>query len=146
LVLTYLQRRKTDRKCTGLTISLLRSPTLTGELNEVQAMGADRHYQASHKARAAERRHVRISVKVRRPGETWVKSAIADLSVSGFRLQSFMKLLPGGELWIMLPGFEGRRARVLWTRGHEAGCAFEHPLHPAILDHVVKLHEAANRA
>lgn len=114
--------------------------------NEAHTMGIDRPNQASQKARAAERRHVRISVKVRRPGETWVKSAIADLSVSGFRLQSFMKLLPGGELWIMLPSFEGRRARILWTRGHEAGCAFEQPLHPAILDHVVKLHEASVRA
>jgi hypothetical protein len=91
------------------------------------------------KGRAAERRHVLIGVKVRRPGEPWFTSRIADVSISGFRLQSFMKLSAGSELWVMLPGFEGRRAKVLWARGPEAGCAFERPLHPAILDHIVKI-------
>lgn len=88
--------------------------------------------------RMMERRHTVIAVRVRRPGETWFRSRITDVSVSGFRLNSFMKLDVGDSLWIMLPGFEGRRAHVLWTRAHEAGCAFDRPLHPAILDHVVK--------
>jgi hypothetical protein len=89
-------------------------------------------------AREAERRSVLIDVKVRRAGEPWFQSRIADLSIGGFRLQSFMRLPIGTDIWIMLPSFEGRRARILWTRGHEAGCAFEQPLHPAILDHVVR--------
>jgi hypothetical protein len=104
-------------------------------------MGAERQVDLDRKGRIAERRHVLIGVKVRRPGESWFTSRIADMSTSGFRLQSFMRLTPGSDLWIMLPGFEGRRARVLWTRAHEAGCAFERPLHPAILDHVVKISE-----
>jgi len=102
-------------------------------------MGAEPQSDPERKRRNAERRHVQIGVKVRRPGETWFSSHVADLSITGFRLQSFMKLRPGDDLWIMLPGFEGRRARVLWTRAHESGCAFERPLHPAILDHVVRL-------
>ncbi|ETI65046.1 pilus assembly protein PilZ [Sphingobium sp. C100] len=102
-------------------------------------MGAEPQIDHERKRRNAERRHVQIGVKVRRPGETWFSSHVADLSITGFRLQSFMKLRPGDDLWIMLPGFEGRRARVLWTRAHESGCAFERPLHPAILDHVVRL-------
>lgn len=102
-------------------------------------MSADRQTDVDRKARLAERSYVQIGVRFRRPGETWFSSRIADVSVTGFRLQSFMKLTCGSELWVMLPGFEGRRARVLWTRGHEAGCAFERPLHPAILDHIVKL-------
>lgn len=101
-------------------------------------MGAEQKQDLNRKGRSTERRHVLITVKVRRPGETWFASRIADVSTSGFRLQSFMRLHVGGDLWVMLPGFEGRRARVLWTRGHEAGCAFERPLHPAILDHVVR--------
>lgn len=102
-------------------------------------MGAEIQGNQGRRQRGAPRAHVQIAVKVRRPGETWFSSRIADLSISGFRLQSFMKLTVDNELWVMLPGFEGRRARVLWTRAHEAGCAFERPLHPAILDHVVKL-------
>lgn len=103
-------------------------------------MGAEYQIDVTRRnGRLAERCYVRVPVKVRRPGETWFKSYIADLSVNGFRLQSFMKLSDGDTLWVMLPGFEGRRAEVLWTRGHEAGCLFERPLHPAILDHIVKI-------
>ncbi|EQB09598.1 hypothetical protein L288_05440 [Sphingobium quisquiliarum P25] len=103
-------------------------------------MGAEFQIDVSrNEGRQAARRHLLVPVKVRRPGETWFRSKVADLSVTGFRLQSFMKLASGDSLWIMLPGFEGRRALVLWTRGHEAGCQFERPLHPAILDHIVRI-------
>lgn len=105
-------------------------------MSDLQIMGVDRKIQIDRRA-MAKRSRVRITVRVRRPGESWVSSVIADLSLTGFRLQSFMKLKSGSELWIMLPGFEGRRAIVLWTRAHEAGCAFERALHPAILDHVI---------
>lgn len=81
---------------------------------------------------------VLIGVKLRRAGETWFSSRVADLSIGGFRLQSFVKLEQGMELWIMLPGFEGRRATVLWAQNHEAGCVFERPLHPAIYDHIMR--------
>lgn len=102
-------------------------------------MGAEFQIERGrHDARLVERRLVVVPVKVRRPGETWFRSHVTDLSVTGFRLQSFMKLMAGDSLWIMLRGFEGRRAEVLWSHGHEAGCQFDRPLHPAILDHIVK--------
>jgi hypothetical protein len=84
------------------------------------------------------RRDVLIGVRLRRAGESWFNSRISDLSMTGFRLQSFLKLAPDTELWIMLPGFEGRRATVLWARDHEAGCRFERSLHPAIFEHIVR--------
>lgn len=105
-----------------------------------RAMNAERLSSSERTSRQAERSYVQIGVRVRRPGETWFNSRVMDLSLTGFRLQSFMKLTVGGDLWVMLPGFEGRRARVLWTCAHESGCAFERPLHPAILDHLVRLH------
>ncbi len=91
------------------------------------------------RGRPMDRQNVLIGVKLRRPGETWFTSRISDLSLGGFRLQSFVKLLPGMDLWIMLPGFAGRQAKVLWARNHEAGCTFERPLHPAIFEHVVRI-------
>ena len=89
--------------------------------------------------RLNDRHNVLIGVKLRRPGETWFTSRVTDLSVTGFRLQSFVKLSTGMELWVMLPGFEGRKSRVLWSRGHEAGCAFDRPLHQAIFEHIVRM-------
>lgn len=103
-----------------------------------RTIDAERQTGPDRKGRGAQRRPVSIGVRIRRPGENWFSSRISNLSLTGFRLQSFAKLNPGKELWIALPGFEGRRAIVLWTRAHEAGCAFDRPLHPAILDHVVK--------
>lgn len=89
------------------------------------------------------RHNVQIGVKMRRPGESWFSSRISDLSATGFRVQTFVKLKSGMDIWIMLPGFEGRRAEVMWVRDHEAGCNFERPLHPAIFDHIVKITTAA---
>lgn len=103
-------------------------------------MGAEFQTELKDKnLRFAERRELLVPVRIRRPSEPWFKSSIADLSTAGFRLQSFMKLSSGDSFWIMLPGFEGRRSQVLWTKGHEAGCRFERPLHPAILDHIIKV-------
>ncbi|MEO8724339.1 MAG: PilZ domain-containing protein [Sphingobium sp.] len=90
-------------------------------------------------SRNAHRQTVLIGVKLRLPGETWFTSRIADLSPTGFRLQSFVSLNPGMKIWIMFSGFEGRRANVIWTRAHEAGCVFETPLHTAIYDHIVRM-------
>ncbi|MGC4250309.1 MAG: PilZ domain-containing protein [Sphingobium sp.] len=99
---------------------------------------AERRTGPDRKERGAERQSVSINVRIRRPGENWFTSRITNLSLTGFRLQSFAKLNPGKELWIALPGFEGCRAVVLWTQAHESGCIFDRPLHPAILDHVIK--------
>lgn len=99
-------------------------------------MGVERQSDFDRKGRIAERRPVMIGVRIRRSGEPWFQSRVADLSLMGFRLQSFMKLTVGTNLWVMLPGFEARLAQVQWTRGHEAGCVFERALHPAILDHI----------
>ena len=73
-------------------------------------MGLERQTEYDRKGRAAERRHVQIGVKIRRPGETWFTSRITDVSVTGFRLQSFMKLTVGSDLM-----------GVLFTGGPKAG-------------------------
>lgn len=85
-----------------------------------------------------DRQAVLIGVRVRRKGESWFRSRITGLSLAGFRLLSFVKLQVGMELWVMFPGFEGRKARVLWVADHEAGCVFENQLHPAIYDHILR--------
>ncbi|MCB2013856.1 MAG: PilZ domain-containing protein [Sphingobium sp.] len=94
---------------------------------------------ADSSERGAGRHTVLIGVKLRRPGETWFTSRISSLSETGFCLQSFVSLKPGMTVWIMFSGFEGRRATVIWTRGHEAGCMFETPLHKAIFDHIMRV-------
>lgn len=89
--------------------------------------------------RKSQRHNVLIGVRLRRPGESWFASQISDLSEIGFQLHSHVALRPGMTVWIMFSGFEGRRATVMWTNGHETGCQFEAPLHRAILDHILRM-------
>ncbi len=95
------------------------------------------------------RRHNRtatlIGVKFRRKGESWFRTKVTDLSPAGFRLLSFVKLRVGMEVWVMFPGFDGRKARVSGVANHEAGCAFESQLHPAIFDHIIRTAEPVQR-
>lgn len=89
--------------------------------------------------RFSDRYNVLINVKLRRSGENWFNARVANLSPTGFRVQSFARLEMDSSLWIILPGFDSRAARVIWTREHEAGCQFERPLHPAIFDHILRM-------
>lgn len=89
--------------------------------------------------RSSDRHHLLIGVKLRRPGENWFNARLANLSPTGFRVQSFARLEQDSTIYIMLPGFDGRAAKVVWTREHEAGCQFERPLHPAIFDHILRV-------
>lgn len=96
-------------------------------------------------SRLVSRQQVLIGVKLRRRGESWFASRVTDISRDGFRLATFVKLEPGMDVWIMLPGFEGRRAKVTWVGHHEAGCTFEAPLHDAILDYIIRMSDPAAR-
>ena len=98
-----------------------------------------------HVSQLQDRQTVLIGVRVRRKGESWFKSRITDMSLSGFKLLSFVRLRIGMEVWVMFPGFEGRKATVVWTADHEAGCEFETALHPAIFDHIVRMSDPMAR-
>jgi hypothetical protein len=98
-----------------------------------------------HSSRLVARQDVLIGVKFRRRGESWFAARVTDISSEGFRLSSFARLDAGMAVWIMLPGFEGRGARVIWVGDHEVGCVFDTPLHPAILDYIVRMSDPAAR-
>lgn len=96
-------------------------------------------------SRLSARQRVLIGIKLRRRGESWFASLVTDLSREGCRIATFVKLEVGMDVWIMLPGFEGRRAKVLWLGHHEAGCLFEAPLHDAIFDHIIRMSDVDAR-
>ncbi len=72
-----------------------------------------------------------------RGGYSAVSVRILDLSTHGFRIESALDLATGMDVWLRLPGLEPSHARVAWVDGYVAGCAFERPLHPAVLDMIV---------
>ena len=87
--------------------------------------------------RRADRKNVRISASLRRSGETKFNANVADLSESGFRVESHYQMPVGSQVFLTLPGLTAIPAIVAWSSGHSLGCRFEAPLHPAVLDRVI---------
>jgi hypothetical protein len=101
---------------------------LTGELST----------QPGNEGRRAARKEVVFGAGLRQRGAHAVTVQIVDLSTDGFRAATHLELFPGSDVWLKLPGIESLHGRVVWMRGHMLGCQFVRPLHPAVLDMVVR--------
>jgi hypothetical protein len=88
--------------------------------------------------RTAERKHCEIGAAMRQRGASGVSVQILDLSTHGFRASTHLDLQKGADIWLKLPGLEALHARVAWMSGYLVGCAFVRPLHPAVLQMVVR--------
>ena len=111
--------------------SELGTPFLTGELT------IDDRSEPQLKGRKSERVAIKLGAGLRQRGGSGVSIQIVDLSVSGFRASTHLNLQPGADVWLRLPGLESYQAKVAWTKGQYIGCAFERPLHPAVLEMIV---------
>jgi hypothetical protein len=88
--------------------------------------------------RRAARSEVVLGAGLRQRGAHAVTVQVLDLSVTGFRAATHLELNPGSDIWLKLPGLESLHSRVVWAQGHLLGCEFLRPLHPAVLDMVVR--------
>ena len=88
-------------------------------------------------SRKSERVSLEMGAGLRQRGGTGISVQIIDLSTEGFRAQTHLVLDKGADVWLRLPGLEARHAMVMWAKGSFIGCAFEQPLHPAVLDMIV---------
>jgi hypothetical protein len=88
--------------------------------------------------RRAERREVKIGAGLRQRGAGGVTIDILDLSTHGFRAHTHLDLATGADVWLKLPGLESWQSRVAWVEGYIIGCEFIRPLHPAVLDNIVR--------
>jgi hypothetical protein len=110
------------------------TPSFEAELSTSPAAPAE----SPSKARSAERVEVSFGAALRQRGASGVSVQVADLSVNGFRVASHLELQPGTDVWLRLPGLEPCHARAVWSRGHHIGCEFVRPLHPAVLQMIVR--------
>jgi hypothetical protein len=88
--------------------------------------------------RRAARTELVLGAGLRQRGAHAVTIQVMDLSTHGFRAATHLDLMPGSDVWLKMPGLESMHARVAWMRGHLMGCEFVRPLHPAVLDMVVR--------
>jgi hypothetical protein len=88
--------------------------------------------------RQAERANCEIGAGLRQRGASAVTAHIVDLSTHGFRASTHLALEIGTDVWLKLPGLEAMHAKVAWSKAHYVGCSFERPLHPAVLQMIVR--------
>ena len=88
--------------------------------------------------RKAERRIVNLAAALREDGAKTSNVVVLDIAIGGFKAEMAEEAEEGVEVWLKLPGFEAKRSRVVWTKGKEAGCEFETPLHPRELEQIVQ--------
>lgn len=96
------------------------------------------HRPQQQRARKSARVAVEMSAGLRQRGASGVSVRVLDLSPEGFRAATHLELAEGTDVWLRLPGLEPYHARVAWCEGHFIGCAFDRPLHPAVLDMIVR--------
>jgi hypothetical protein len=108
------------------------SPPISGEISTAKDAGG-----GDKKERSSERVPIELDAGLRQRGGSGVTVQIMDLSTHGFRIETHLDLHVGADVWLRLPGLESSHAKVAWVNGYIAGCKFERPLHPAVLDMVV---------
>jgi len=111
--------------------SLYSGPFFAGELS----VAAD---APAPKGRVSKRVPIEVSAGLRQRGAAGVSVQVMDLSTHGFRVMTHLELAEGSDVWLRLPGLEACHATVAWTKGNYVGCRFERPLHPAVLDMIVR--------
>lgn len=112
--------------------SELGTPFLSGELTTDDRPAQERA------SRKSERVSLELGAGLRQRGGSGVSIQILDLSVDGFRASTHLDLPNGTDVWLRLPGLEPLQATVAWSKGQYVGCAFARPLHPAVLEMIVK--------
>lgn len=65
---------------------------------------------------------------------------IVDLSLTGCRLWAGFRLKPGRQARIAVEAFAPFDATIIWSEHWYAGLRFRHPLHLAVLHHLVAGH------
>jgi hypothetical protein len=90
------------------------------------------------RSRASERVAIEMGAGLRQRGASGVSIMVMDLSTHGFRASTHLELAHGTDVWLRLPGLEPYHATVVWSKGQFIGCAFERPLHPAVLEVIVR--------
>jgi len=65
-----------------------------------------------------------------------LKIDVANLSRGGCRFSTGGAIRDGAYVTLALGSAGYYDGRVVWNLGHDHGVAFDHPLHPAVLDHI----------
>jgi hypothetical protein len=79
-----------------------------------------------------------LPARVREGTRRW-SIDVNSITTRTVSFDSFAALGMGSLLWVVLPGLEGWPARIVAADGYRFTCEFTQPLHPAVLERVLKM-------
>ena len=79
-----------------------------------------------------------LPARVREGTRRW-SIDVSSITTRTVCFDSFAALGMGSLLWVVLPGLEGWPARIVAADGYRFTCEFTQPLHPAVLERILKL-------
>lgn len=88
--------------------------------------------------RNASRVNVTAQVGLKLMGRNTFRVRIFDLSTDGCKVELVERPSLGDQMLVKFDGIEAMEAQVCWVEGHTAGVKFKNPIHPAVLDMIVK--------
>lgn len=87
--------------------------------------------------RGIDRFPLAVDAQIRR-GSNKSMVRVLDISVSGVRIHAAHSLRQDEVFWLKLPVIESREVRVAWANQFVVGCEFAQPLHPSVLENILR--------
>lgn len=101
--------------------------------------GSDR---ADGSRRKEERLAISANAKLCKSLREGVEGRMIDLSTAGCSfLDPSNSFQPGDNVWLKMEALELWRGTVRWVRNDKVGIEFERPFYPAVLNHLVEIHQ-----
>jgi hypothetical protein len=75
-----------------------------------------------------------VSVRAREGGRE--SGTIENLSVGGCAVSAPGFYPVGARIFVTISNFQSFAGQIIWQRDGRIGVEFDHPLHPAIVDHI----------
>lgn len=92
--------------------------------------------------RKEERLAISANAKLCKSIREGVEGRMIDLSTAGCSFLDFSdSFQPGDKVWLKMEALELWRGSVRWVRNHKVGIKFERPFYPAVLNHLVEVHQ-----
>lgn len=95
--------------------------------------------------RKARRDAVQMVAELRLSVGQKFKVSVLDLSETGFRIETGNHIELGSKAYLAIPELNSLPAQIAWNEGNFYGCAFLHPLHPSVFEHIARKYPALTK-
>ena len=100
--------------------------------------------RADGSRRQEERLAISANAKLCKSIREGVEGRMIDLSTAGCSFLDFSgSFQPGDKVWLKMEALELWRGPVRWVRNEKVGIEFERPFYPAVLNHLIEVHQGA---